>query len=108
MVGELVDQGVKNEVSEEFDRLNLNYLIKIHGPAEDVSIFLNSCHTGVLSSDSEGLPFAFTDVGDCAKVITSFDFGFLVPPKDSLALANAIGEMLGNPNNSLIKGKNLK
>ena len=120
LVGELVEQGVKDDVSEEIDRLNLNHLISIHGPAEDVSVFLNSCHAGILSSDSEGLPVALleyglagfpvvcTDVGDCAKVISSIDFGFLVPPKDPLALANAIGEILDNTDNSLKKGKNLK
>lgn len=120
LVGELVEQGVKNHVSAEIDKLNLNHLITIHGPAEDVSVFLNSCHAGILSSDSEGLPVALleyglagfpvvcTDVGDCAKVISTVDFGFLVPSKDPLALANAMGEILANPENSLKKGKNLK
>lgn len=120
MVGELVDQAVKNLVSEEIDRLNLNHLITIHGPAEDVSVFLNSCHAGVLSSDSEGLPVALleyglagfpvvcTDVGDCAKVISTLDFGFLVPPKNPLALAGFMGKILSNPEDSVKKGKNLK
>jgi glycosyltransferase involved in cell wall biosynthesis len=120
MVGELVEHGVKERVSEEINKLELNHLITINGPSEDISFFLNCCHSGILSSDSEGLPVSLleyglagfpvvcTDVGDCGKVISSPDFGYLIPPNDPLALANAMNETLSNPENSLIIGENLR
>lgn len=120
MVGELAEQGVKDQVSEEIDNLGLNHLITINGPSEDVSVFLNCCHAGILSSDSEGLPVALleyglagfpvvcTAVGDCDKVISSPNYGFLVPPNDPEALANAMNQILADPDKSLISGQNLK
>ncbi len=62
--------------------------------------YLNSAKIGVLASNNEGLPMALleygantlavvtTGVGQCKEVISGF--GKVVPPKDSVALANAI------------------
>jgi glycosyltransferase involved in cell wall biosynthesis len=83
-------------------------------------VFSNFFDSGTPSSDSKRLPIALlgyglrsfpvvcTDLGDCAKVIATIDFGFFVPSKDPIALANAMVEILDNPDEPLIKGKNLK
>lgn len=72
------------------------------GTQSDVSKFLTLVDIFVLASISEGLPLAVleamshgkaivaTDVGGLREVLTDGDAGRLVPPRDSMAIAEAV------------------
>jgi glycosyltransferase involved in cell wall biosynthesis len=80
----------------------LNNNVFILGSVIDICILLENTDMGVLSSNSEGLPVSLleygmaglpviiTDVGQCAEVVGYGKLGTVVPPKDSLAFANAV------------------
>lgn len=48
---------------------------------------------GLIEASACGLPIVTTDVPGCREVVTDGDSGFLVPVKDSKALAKAIGAL---------------
>lgn len=74
--------------------------IYFYGAKMEIPSLLKSADLGVLSSNSEGLPVALleygvaglavvcTDVGQCKEVVGLF--GKIVPPKDAVALAEAL------------------
>jgi len=78
-----------------------------YGAQAEISGLLGQANLGILSSRSEGLPVALleygmaglpvivTEVGQCREVVG--DFGFLVPPNDPEALAEAITSYFKNP-----------
>lgn len=120
MVGEYVDDDVKAQVFDIIKQHELENLVIVHGPENDVSKVLNSCQAGVLSSDSEGLPVALleyglaglpvvcTDVGDCGKVVSSSDFGLVVAAKDAKALAEGMNQLLSDQEEANHMGERLK
>lgn len=73
-----------------------------YGSCPDIFNILNQSTIGVLASKSEGLPVALleyglaklpvvaTDVGDCNKVISNNEEGFLIEPKNHKTLAEAL------------------
>jgi glycosyltransferase involved in cell wall biosynthesis len=77
------------------------------GSRSDVPDLLRACDVGVLSSASEGFPLSLleygraglaavaTRVGQCPEVLEGA--GILVPPGDSVALAEAIRSLLDDP-----------
>lgn len=56
-----------------------------------------ACPMVVLEAMSMGCPVVATDVGGVSEQIPSDDYGWVVPSKDSGALATAINEALANP-----------
>ncbi|HEY4320804.1 MAG TPA: glycosyltransferase [Gemmatimonadales bacterium] len=89
--------------------LDLENAVSFHGFHDDVQPFLDRADAFVLSSISEGialtlleamaaqLPAVATDVGGNREVIVEGETGYLVPPRDPVALARAMIELLSNP-----------
>ncbi len=87
------------------------------GRREDISDVLHQAHIACLPSYREGLPKSLieaaatglpivtTDVPGCREVVSDGANGFLVPPKDSRALADAIAKLIENSDLRLKMGK---
>ena len=83
--------------------------IELPGARRDVPELLAGADLFVLSSRSEGLPVSVleamaarlpvvaTDVGGTAELVVEGETGFLVPPADPEALADAVEQLLRNP-----------
>jgi len=94
--------------------------VHVLGSRNDVAAILKTCHVGVLSSASEGLPVSIleygiaglpvvsTNVGDCSLALDNGRCGILVKPGDSEQLANAILHLLSNPEEMNLLGILLK
>lgn len=79
------------------------------GWVADMATLLATCHLVCLPSYREGLPKSLieaaaagkpivtTDVPGCREVVTSGDNGFLVPPRDVDALAEALARLIEDP-----------
>lgn len=92
---------------------------KVHFAGEDQHVFshLLNADLALLSSISEGLPLALleygmaalpvvsTSVGDCALVLGNGEFGWLVPPNDAQALADALLYILHHRKEGIEKGR---
>lgn len=106
LVGELVDEDWADIVHDLIRELALAEYVKVIGPSSQVAEIMAKSHAGVLSSVSEGLPVALleyglaalpvvcTDVGDCAKVISEPEFGFVIPPANPELFANAMRSLM--------------
>lgn len=120
MVGEIVEKELYESILNRIKEENLSDFIHVKGPSLQVEDYLATCHAGVLSSDSEGLPVALleyglaalpvicTQVGDCDKVISSDQYGYLIPPSDAPSLADAMEKLLESSDHGEEKGKALK
>jgi glycosyltransferase involved in cell wall biosynthesis len=102
--------GVRRSALEEHARAaGLADRVHFLGEREDVDRILRGLDVAAMSSDFEGTPlFAFeclsngaplvaTDVGGMRDIGTPGEELLLVPPRDPAALANAIGQLLGDP-----------
>jgi len=101
MVGDGVLRG---QIEERLRRFELESVVKLCGVrrAPDISRYLQSADTFVLSSAYEGMPMCVlealgsglpvvtTDVGEVARAVTSSVNGEIVAEHDANALANAI------------------
>jgi glycosyltransferase involved in cell wall biosynthesis len=106
LAGSLVDESWVVKIKNQVIELGLSQQVVFLGPIDDAGKVLGSADIGVLSSESEGLPVALleygmagipvvtTDVGQCKEVLGNGKFGWVVPPKDSEALAKALSEVL--------------
>jgi glycosyltransferase involved in cell wall biosynthesis len=106
----------KESLVEEITRLGLNDNVRMLGVRRDVARILAASNLFVLSSDREGLPVSVleamaasrpvvaTDVGDLSKVVKEGETGFLVPPKDSAAMAKALTTLLIEPEQAIRLG----
>lgn len=93
---------------DRVDALGLDRHVHFAGWVEDVTPWLTASKLVLLSSISEGLPFSLiegmccgcvpitTDVGDIGDHVRHEENGLLVPP-DADAMAEAILDLLGNP-----------
>ena len=100
------DGGNKKELEEQAYRLGLGQRIVFTGFRSDVSDLLSEVAISVLPSLSEGtsntllesmaagIPVIATRVGGNPEVIEDGVSGLLVPPRDSGALADAMGRLL--------------
>ena len=94
---------------EEVDDWVRRGLIEYKGVVAKVQPYLAECHVLVLPSYREGFPVApmeafstgrpviLTDVPGCRDVVTPGRDGWLVPPKNSVALAVAMLEAISSP-----------
>jgi|SRR5579883_43733 len=99
----------RDELTQLHAELGLNDRFVLRGSVADVPAFLRSVDVAVLPSHSEGMSNAIleymaagraiiaTDVGANARLLEDGKCGVLVPPGDSAALVDAIGELLANP-----------
>lgn len=86
-----------------------NGILIWHGTAEDVRPALANCHVYVLPSYREGTPrtvleamatgrpIITTDAPGCRETVINGENGFLIPPRDSRALAGAMERFLEDP-----------
>lgn len=105
LAGAGVDRG-NALLIEVLKDLGLQDEVLLLGPRTDIPAFMNALDVHVLSSCSEafpnvlaeamacGTPCVTTDVGDAAVIVG--DAGWIVPPSNSRALADALGEALNS------------
>jgi len=104
------DQGNPTAITEErLHEWTREHGIEWWGHREELPAVLGSATVVVLPSYREGLPkvlleaaacgkaMVATDVPGCREVVRHRQTGLLVPVRDSAALADAIGELLGSP-----------
>jgi glycosyltransferase involved in cell wall biosynthesis len=96
------DDGIGAGLRAQVAQLNLSANILFLGSRDDVPAILAASDIGILCSHEEGfsnavleamaagLPMAVTDVGGNAEAVADGETGFVVPPRDSKALAEAI------------------
>lgn len=87
-------------------RLGIDHLVHLAGPVNDVPSLLSGADAAVLSSKNEtgplavleymasGLPFVATETGEIAHAVRDSGVGLLVEPRDYLALADALSDLL--------------
>jgi glycosyltransferase involved in cell wall biosynthesis len=98
--------GIPESEMADFERRGVEYL----GPLLDVREALADCSVYVLPSYREGMPrtvleamasgrpVVTTDVPGCRQSIVEGASGFLVPPRDSDSLAEAMARLVEDPN----------
>jgi glycosyltransferase involved in cell wall biosynthesis len=101
------------EVTQE---LNLNNNVYFLGKRIDVPAIISNLDVSVLSSTNEGFsnvimesmaagkPVVVTNVGGSREMVTDGVTGYLVPPADSQSMANAIINLLRNPEKAIAMG----
>jgi glycosyltransferase involved in cell wall biosynthesis len=93
-------------IEKKIEGLELENNIILLGRRNDISDLLQYADAFVMSSAWEGLPIAIleaatyelpsvvTNVGGCKEIITNNKNGYIVPPKNSVSLANAMLKMM--------------
>jgi L-malate glycosyltransferase len=111
------DGGSRKELEEQACRLGLGSRVVFTGFRTDVPDLLSEATISVLPSLSEGtsntllesmatgVPVIATRVGGNPEVVEDQISGLLVPPRDSAALATAMGELLDDPDLALRLGQ---
>ena len=120
LIGEYVEPDWLEIIKQRIAELGLEKAVQLAGPVTHLVPFLETAHIGVLSSESEGLPVALleygmaslptvsTDVGQCGQVLGRGKYGWVVPPKSPVSLADALEEIILSPELAATKGKELK
>ena len=110
LVGKDFNDSYSQTLKSFIENNNLDKHVYIYGSRFDTFHILSQCNIGVLSSKSEGLPVALleyglaklpvvaTHVGDCDKIISSIEEGFLVAPEKPNMLADAINRFIEDIN----------
>lgn len=119
LIGQIVEPEWLDEIKVAISKHKLSKEVTIVGPVNDIVPFLKGATLGVLSSESEGLPVALleygmaslptvsTRVGQCEMVLGDGEFGWLVPPKAPVDMAEAMEEILTNPESANQRGRML-
>jgi glycosyltransferase involved in cell wall biosynthesis len=109
IAGEVLDPDYFVELQDMVRDLNLSDRLKFVGNVKNVPKHLATADIFVLPSRSEGfsnaiieamagsLPVVATDVGGNAEAVKDGVNGFIVPPEDPVALADAINRLLADP-----------
>jgi len=120
LIGEYVEPDWLELIQKRIAELGLEKAVQLVGPVTQLIPFLETAHIGVLSSESEGLPVALleygmaslptvsTNVGQCGQVLGHGRYGWVVPPKSPISLADALEEIILNPKLADAKGIELK
>lgn len=102
LVGKIHDDEYSSKILEIINSKSLKNNIFFYGARLDIKHILEQSTIGVLSSKSEGLPISLleyglaklpvviTDVGECSKVISHNESGFLVEPSNEIEFSNAL------------------
>jgi len=102
------DGELRADLERAVHQRRLSHTVVFAGRRDDVADVLSALDVFVLSSATEGLavtlleamaaglPVVATRVGGNPEVVVDGDTGRLVPPRDPIALAAAIGEMLSD------------
>jgi len=97
------------ELLSEIKRHGLEQTVELVGERDDIAELLSTADIFVLSSASEGMPISIieamaaelpvvaTAVGGIPELIVDGETGFLVPARDSSALAHALGCLVADP-----------
>ncbi|MGH8191885.1 MAG: TIGR03088 family PEP-CTERM/XrtA system glycosyltransferase [Rhodanobacteraceae bacterium] len=97
------DGSQREALARQVQELGLTDTVRLLGNRRDVPALLDSCDVFVLSSIAEGMPVTLleamaaglpvvaTDVGGVASVVERGVTGTLIPPRDRVALAEALG-----------------
>lgn len=108
-------KGLINTISES----RISNKVIFLGSVDNVELVLSEASIGILGSLSEGLPVSLleyglaglpvvvTDVGQCGAVVDYGNAGWLVPPCNPDALAEALIEIIQNPVEAQIRAKRL-
>lgn len=116
----LGDGELQSELSDFTENLNLSDKITFPGFCDDVypvllqsDLFvLPSLHEGspnaLIEAMGLGLPCIASDVGGIKDLIENGKNGILVPPKDSISLANALQQLITDSNFSQGLGRNAR
>jgi len=98
---------LKGKAKHLVDDLNITTHVYFLGVRKDIPALMNAADAYVMSSSWEGMPLVLleassvglpivtTDVGGNREVVIDGKSGFLVPPKNSEALAQAMLKMMG-------------
>jgi glycosyltransferase involved in cell wall biosynthesis len=114
------DDGTQGQVvrlTELAGSLGIGDAVTLTGPRTDAFDLITSFDVGVLSSDYEGSPRSVleymeaakpvvaTGVGGVPDMVRDGETGILVEPRDPVAFADAIGELLRDPDRAAAMGR---
>lgn len=103
------NDGIGSVLKKKAENLGLANHILWLGSRSDIPDLLTAADTGILCSHEEGfsnailegmaasLPMVVTNVGGNAEAVLDGETGYVVPARDSKALANAILTLVNNP-----------
>jgi glycosyltransferase involved in cell wall biosynthesis len=112
------DGELRSEFEARVAALGLSPQFIFMGARGDVADLLACCNVGMLVSLAEGLPNSVleysaaglpvvaTDVGGIPEIVTDGETGYIVPPKNPLAIAEALIKLLTDPSQARIMGDN--
>jgi glycosyltransferase involved in cell wall biosynthesis len=111
------DGPLRKKYEQMADELGLKKSVRFLGKRNDVPAILSGLDIAVLSSTSEGLsnvilesmaagrPVVAADAGGSSELVSNGVNGYLVPPADSRAMAEAIERLLRNPREAIEMGR---
>jgi glycosyltransferase involved in cell wall biosynthesis len=110
------DGPLRNQYKEMAQNIGIKEKVHFLGERPDVPAILSHLAVSVLSSTSEGFsnvilesmaagrPVIATKIGGSPEIVVDGVTGYLVPPGDSLAMAEAITELLQDPDKARAMG----
>lgn len=108
LAGGFTDSDYLKAIVNSIEKNNLGEKVELMGDVNDVAELLSTADIAIISSESEGLPVSLleyglaglpvicTDTGQCRQVLGNGKYGILIPPHDSIAMADAIIKMIEN------------
>lgn len=112
----IVGEGVeKTRLQKQIMEDGLSNSVQLLGRRNDVQDLMNMADGYVMSSDWEGfpmvllesaatqLPIVATDVGGNSEIVLDGTSGYICPPKDAVALSNAMRSLMDKPQQELVK-----
>lgn len=109
LVGDLDPDNPQSLSAAKLDEWRLSGTVEIMGFRSDIPELFSGAHIIVLPSYREGLPKVLVEAAACGRAVITTDVpgcrdatepgttGLLVPPRDSIALANAMLLLIENP-----------
>lgn len=104
------DYEYKQELLTYIKERGLENSVSFIGVLSNIPKFMSNSDIFLMSSYTEGLPIALieasvsglpcivTDVGGCSEVVQTCKNGIVVPPRSPRLLADAIAQLINNPN----------